>query len=98
MSRFLKQDSGGSGFDDYGGELELHKLGFSHEADGAAGTLLGKVKTRFVTIARWRCFATLYRGAVRLPSRTCPKPGYTEMFPTHSPSRKSTVACQVCVL
>lgn len=47
------QDSGGgSGFDDYGGELELHKLDFAQETDGGgggggAGTLLGKVKTRF---------------------------------------------------
>ena len=57
-----EQDSGGgSGFDDYGGELELHKLDFSRDTDGggggggsggggsAAGTLLGKVKTRSVT-------------------------------------------------
>lgn len=52
------QDSGGgSGFDDHGGELELHKLDFSQDTDAAAataaasggsgpGTLLGKVKTK----------------------------------------------------
>lgn len=51
---FRQQDSGGgSGFEDHGGELELHKLDFSQETDAAggggggagAGTLLGKVKT-----------------------------------------------------
>lgn len=42
-----EQDSGGSGFDDYGGDLELHRLDFSQDTD-AAGTLMGKVKTRSV--------------------------------------------------
>lgn len=60
-----EQDSGGgSGFDDYGGELELHKLDFSRDADGGgggnggsgggSGTLLGKVKTRLVTSVSYR--------------------------------------------
>ena len=46
----MTQDAGGgSGFDDYGGELELHRLEFSQEAEGGgggAGTVLGKVKTK----------------------------------------------------
>ncbi|CAM9639517.1 unnamed protein product [Scytosiphon promiscuus] len=61
-----KDSGGGSGFEDHGGELELHKLDFSQEADAAgasggagAGTLLGKVKTtaRFATLA-WSEMAT----------------------------------------
>eukprot|EP00904_Undaria_pinnatifida_P012810 jgi/Undpi1/865/HiC_scaffold_10.g04329.m1 len=66
-----KDSGGGSGFDDYGGELELHKLDFSRDTDGggggggsggggsAAGTLLGKVKTstRFAALA-WSEMAT----------------------------------------
>ncbi|CAM9169034.1 unnamed protein product [Ectocarpus sp. 6 AP-2014] len=62
-----KDSGGGSGFEDHGGELELHKLDFSQETDAAggggggagAGTLLGKVKTtaRFATLA-WSEMAT----------------------------------------
>lgn len=52
----VNQDSGGSGFDDYGGELELHKLDFSQENAGA-GTLLGKVKTRRVCVLVGQLFA-----------------------------------------
>lgn len=66
-----KQDSGGgSGFDDYGGELELHKLDFSRDADAGggggsggsgAGTLLGKVKTRSVTSLRFGTIGLLLK-------------------------------------
>ncbi|CAM9755309.1 unnamed protein product, partial [Hapterophycus canaliculatus] len=61
-----EDSGGGSGFEDHGGELELHKLDFSKETDAAgagggagAGTLLGKVKTtaRFATLA-WSEMAT----------------------------------------
>eukprot|EP00953_Heterococcus_sp_UTEX-ZZ885_P041552 21197-Heterococcus_DN1.PRE.2 len=50
------KDSGNAGFDDYGGELELHKLDFS---GNDAPSLLGKVKTtaRFATLA-WSELAT----------------------------------------
>jgi protein transport protein SEC31 len=51
------KDSGGVGFDDYGGVLELHMLNLS--GPGPASTLMGKVKTsaRFATLA-WSEMAT----------------------------------------
>ena len=39
----LTQDSAGSGFDDYGGELELHRVDFS-DAKSSESVLVGKTK------------------------------------------------------
>jgi hypothetical protein len=38
------QDSGGIAFDDYGGELEIHRLDFENASDYSS-VLLGKAKT-----------------------------------------------------
>ena len=48
-----KQEKGGSGFDDYGGELELYDLNITRGPDGASPSRLGSVKTpgRFGCIA-----------------------------------------------
>mmetsp|Transcript_23707 Transcript_23707/g.43997 ORF Transcript_23707/g.43997 Transcript_23707/m.43997 type:complete len:1090 (+) Transcript_23707:44-3313(+) len=45
------KDSAGSGFDDYGGDLEIHKLNFQEK--GTSSTIIGKAKSnsRFSSIA-----------------------------------------------
>ncbi len=40
------QDSAGSGFDDYGGEVELHRVDFS-DSKNSNSVLLGKARARF---------------------------------------------------
>ena len=44
-SCLLEQDSAGSGFDDHGGELELHSLDFK-DAKRSDSTLLGKARAK----------------------------------------------------
>jgi hypothetical protein len=39
------QDSAGSGFDDHGGELELHLLDFTN-IKSSSSTLLGKIRAK----------------------------------------------------
>jgi hypothetical protein len=41
------QDSAGSGFDDYGGELELHMMNFSDRS--ASTTLVGRAKATYIS-------------------------------------------------
>lgn len=38
------KDSAGSGFDDYGGDLEIHKLNFQEK--GTSSTIIGKAKSK----------------------------------------------------
>jgi len=53
------KDGGGAGFDDYGGELELHKFDFAGGEPALEKTLVGTAKTagRFRTLA-WSAMAT----------------------------------------
>jgi hypothetical protein len=43
--RYNLQDAAGSGFDDYGGELEIHSLDFS-SSKNSSSTLLGKARAK----------------------------------------------------
>jgi hypothetical protein len=43
--QFDAQDSAGSGFDDYGGELELHRMNFADRT--TSSVLIGRAKARY---------------------------------------------------